>query len=54
MLSMVILSQREGRGAPQRRQVYAMLRVEAALGPDGSLEVRGDVLNVCEKEILSV
>jgi site-specific DNA recombinase len=44
----------DGLGAAQRRQVYEMLRVEAAIGPDGSLEVRGDVLSVCEKEILSV
>jgi len=36
------------------RQVYGMLRVEAAVGPDGSLEVRGDVISVSEEEILSV
>jgi hypothetical protein len=38
----------------QCRQVYGMLRVEAAIEPDGSLEVRGDVISVSEEEILSV
>jgi hypothetical protein len=38
----------------QRRQVYGMLRVEAAIEPDGWLEVRGDVISVNEEEILSV
>jgi hypothetical protein len=44
----------DGLDAAQRRQVYGMLRVEAAVGPDGSLEVRGDVISVSEEEILLV
>jgi DNA repair ATPase RecN len=44
----------DGLDAVQRRQVYEMLRVEAAIGPDGSLQVCGDVLSVCEKETLPV
>jgi hypothetical protein len=37
----------------ERRQVYSMLRVEAAIEQDGALEACGDVLSVCEEEILS-
>jgi Tfp pilus assembly protein PilN len=43
----------DGLDAAQRRQVYGMLRVEAAIGPDGSLEVRGDVISISSMEILS-
>jgi site-specific DNA recombinase len=43
----------DGLGAAERHRVYKMLRVEAAIGPDGALEVSGDVLTVCEMEILS-
>jgi DNA invertase Pin-like site-specific DNA recombinase len=39
--------------APERHRVYKMLRVEAAIGADGSLEVGGDVMSVCEIEALS-
>jgi site-specific DNA recombinase len=40
--------------ATERQQVYRMLRVEAAISPDGSLEVSGDVISVCEMELLSL
>jgi site-specific DNA recombinase len=43
----------DGLDATQRRQVYGMLGVEAAIGPNGALEVRGDVINVCDMETLS-
>ena len=49
----LVPSDLDGLDAAQRRQVYGMLRVEAAVGPDGSLEVRGDVISVSEEEILS-
>jgi predicted nucleic acid-binding Zn-ribbon protein len=39
--------------APERHRVYKMLRVEAAIAADGSLEVSGDVMSVCEMEALS-
>jgi hypothetical protein len=48
----VVPSALDGLDAAQRRQVYGMLRVEAAVEPDGSLEVRGDVISVSEEEIL--
>ena len=38
---------------PERHRVYKMLRVVAAIGADGSLEVSGDVMSVCEIETLS-
>jgi site-specific DNA recombinase len=38
---------------PKRHRVYKMLRVEAAIDGDGSLEVSGDVMSVCEMETLS-
>jgi hypothetical protein len=40
--------------AAERHHVYNMLRVEAQVAPDGSLEVSGDVINVCEMELLSL
>jgi site-specific DNA recombinase len=40
--------------AAERHHVYRMLRVEAAISPDGSLEVSGDVISVCEMELLSL
>ena len=40
--------------ADERHRVYKMLRVEAAIAPDGSLEVSGDVISVCEMEPLSL
>jgi hypothetical protein len=40
--------------APECHRVYKMLRVEAAIGADGSLGVSGDVMSVCEMETLSV
>jgi hypothetical protein len=43
----------EGQDAPGRHRVYKMLRVEAAIGADGSLEVSGDLMSVCEMETLS-
>jgi hypothetical protein len=44
----------DGLDAAQRRQVYGMLRVEAAIGQDGALEVCGDVISISTMEILSV
>ena len=44
----------DGLDAAERHRVYKMLRVEAAISSDGSLEVSGDVLSVCEMEILSI
>jgi hypothetical protein len=41
-------------GAVERHRIYKMLRVEATIESDGSLEVSGDVISVCEMEILSV
>jgi hypothetical protein len=38
---------------PKRHRVYKMLRVAAAIDGDGSLEVSGDVMSVCEMETLS-
>jgi hypothetical protein len=38
----------------ERHLIYRMLRVEAVVGPDGSLEVSGDVINVREMELLSL
>jgi hypothetical protein len=40
--------------ATERHHVYRMLRVEAQVAPDGSLEVSGDVISVCEMEPLSL
>jgi len=40
--------------AAERSRVYAMLRVEARVAPEGSLEVSGDVISVCEMEPLSL
>ncbi len=40
--------------AAERDWVYGMLRVEARVAPDGSLEVSGDDISVCEMELLSV
>ena len=40
--------------AAERGRVYAMLRVEARVAPEGSLEVSGDVISVCEMEPLSL
>ena len=40
--------------AAERHHVYKMLRVEAVVWPDRSLEVSGDVINVCEMELLSL
>ncbi len=39
--------------APDRHREYKMLRVEAADGAHGSLDVSGDVMSVCETETLS-
>ena len=44
----------EGLNAAGRSRVYGMLRVEATVEPDGSLEVSGDVISVCEMEPLSL
>jgi hypothetical protein len=44
----------DGLDAAERQRVYGMLRVEAAIAPDGSLEVSGDVISVCEMEPLSL
>ncbi len=38
--------------AAERQLVYGMLRVEAVVAPDGSLEVSGNVISVCEMETL--
>ena len=43
-----------GLDAAERHRVYKMLRVEARVVPDGSLEVSGDVISVCEMEPLSL
>ena len=43
----------DGLDAPERHRVYKMLRVEAAIATDGTLEVSGDVMSVCEMETLS-
>jgi hypothetical protein len=40
--------------AAERQRVYGMLRVEAAVAPEGSLEISGDVISVCEMELLSL
>ena len=40
--------------AAERSRVYGMLGVEARLAPEGSLEVSGDVISVCEMEPLSL
>ncbi len=40
--------------ATERHKVYKMLRVEAAICANGSLEVSGDVLNVCKIETSSI
>ena len=40
--------------AGERRRVYGLLRVEALVAADGSLEVNGDVISVCEMEILAI
>lgn len=40
--------------AEERHHVYKMLRVAASVAPNGSLEVSGDVINVCEMELLSL
>jgi hypothetical protein len=40
--------------AAECSRVYAMLRVEAQVAPEGSLEIRGDVISVCEMELLSL
>ena len=40
--------------APERHRVYKMLRVEASIDADGSLEVSGDVMSVCEIETSSL
>ncbi len=39
--------------APERHQVYKMLRIEALIASDGSLVVSGYVMSVCEMETLS-
>jgi hypothetical protein len=44
----------DGLDAAECHRVYGMLRVEAAISPDGSLEVSGDVINVCEMELSSL
>jgi hypothetical protein len=40
--------------ATERQHIYRMLRVEAQVAPDGSLQVSGDVISVCEMELLSL
>ena len=40
--------------AAERHHVYKMLRVDARVAAGGSLEVSGDVINVCEMELLSL
>ena len=44
----------DGLDAAERHRVYGLLRVEALIGADGSLEVSGDVISVCEMEISSI
>ena len=39
--------------APERHRVYKMLRVEAVVAANGSLEVSGDVMSFCEMETSS-
>ncbi|HZF57849.1 MAG TPA: hypothetical protein VEZ19_05180, partial [Rubrobacter sp.] len=43
----------DGLDAAERHRVYGLLKVEALLAADGSLEVSGDVISVCEMEISS-
>jgi hypothetical protein len=38
----------------ERYRVYKMLRVEAVIDADGSLEVSGDVMSACEMETSSI
>ncbi len=40
--------------AAEHHRVYGLLGVEAAIGADGSLEMSGDVISVCEMEISSI
>jgi hypothetical protein len=40
--------------AAERSRVYGMLRVEARVAPDGSLEVSGNVISVREMELSSL
>ncbi len=44
----------DGLDAAERHRVYRLLRVEALVAADGSLEVSGDVISVCEMEISSI
>ena len=44
----------DGLGAAERHREYRILRVEAAISPDGSLEITGDVISVCGMEPLSL
>ena len=44
----------DGLDAAQRRRIYGMLRIEAAIGTDGSLEVCGDVISVNEYTVLVI
>ena len=44
----------DGLDAAERQRVYGLLRVEALVAADGSLEVSGDVISVCEMEISSI
>jgi hypothetical protein len=43
----------DGLDAAERHRVYGLLRVEALVAADGSLEVSGDVISVREMEISS-
>jgi hypothetical protein len=43
----------DGLDVPERHRVYKMLRVEAVVAANGSLEVSGDVMSVCEMETSS-
>ena len=43
----------DGLDAPERHRVYKMLRVAAVVAANGSLEVSGDVMSVCEMETSS-
>jgi hypothetical protein len=43
---------KEALDEPERNRVYKMLRVEATVAPDGSLEVSEDIMSDREMETL--
>jgi hypothetical protein len=44
----------DGLDAAEHHRVYGLLGVEALVAADGSLEVSGDVISVCEMELLPI